>query len=32
MLDINSDIAGKVIPAGDVLAEMRQILDGKQGR
>ena len=24
--------AGKVIPADDVLAEMRQILDGKQGR
>ena len=24
--------AGKVIPAADVLAEMRQILDGKRGR
>ena len=24
--------AGKVIPAGEVLAEMRQILDRKQGR
>ena len=24
--------AGKVVPAGDVLAEMRKILDGKQGR
>jgi PHD/YefM family antitoxin component YafN of YafNO toxin-antitoxin module len=24
--------AGRVIPADDVLAEMRQILDGKQGR
>jgi PHD/YefM family antitoxin component YafN of YafNO toxin-antitoxin module len=24
--------AGKVIPAADVLAEMRQILDGKQSR
>ena len=24
--------AGKVIPADDVLAEMRQMLDGKQGR
>lgn len=24
--------AGKVIPAVDVLAEMRQILDGKRGR
>ena len=24
--------AGKVIPADDVLAEMKQILDGKQGR
>ncbi len=24
--------AGKVIPAADVLAEMRQILDGKKGR
>jgi PHD/YefM family antitoxin component YafN of YafNO toxin-antitoxin module len=24
--------AGKVIPADDVLAEMRQIVDGKQGR
>lgn len=24
--------AGRVIPAADVLAEMRQILDGKQGR
>jgi hypothetical protein len=23
---------GKVIPADDVLAEMRQILDGKRGR
>src|SRR5947209_15668973 len=24
--------AGKVIPADDVLAEMRQVLDGKKGR
>jgi PHD/YefM family antitoxin component YafN of YafNO toxin-antitoxin module len=24
--------AGKVVPAGDVLAEMRQILDGKRRR
>ena len=24
--------AGKVVPAADVLAEMRRILDGKQGR
>jgi hypothetical protein len=24
--------AGRVIPADDVLAEMRRILDGKQGR
>jgi prevent-host-death family protein len=29
---LNDLKAGKVIPADDVLAEMRQILDGKQGR
>jgi PHD/YefM family antitoxin component YafN of YafNO toxin-antitoxin module len=29
---LNDMKAGKVIPADDVLAEMRQILDRKQGR